>query len=62
VSNNDADDELSFVVDQLKEITFKVGSRKCAMITQITELQKENEALTKQLEETKSQLLNHTHK
>jgi len=32
VSNTNANDELSFVVDQLKEIVLRVGSRKCVMI------------------------------
>jgi hypothetical protein len=32
VSNTNADDELSFMVDQLKEIALRVGSRKCVMI------------------------------
>jgi hypothetical protein len=62
VSDTDADDELSFVVDQLKEIALKVGGRKCVMIAQITELQKENDTLAKLLEEAESQLLNQTQK
>jgi hypothetical protein len=36
VSDIDVDDELSFVVDQLKEIALRVGGRKCVMIAQIT--------------------------
>jgi hypothetical protein len=32
VSDTNVDDELSFMVDQLKEIALKVGGRKCAMI------------------------------
>jgi len=32
VSKTNVDDELSFVVDQFKEITLRVGSRKCVMI------------------------------
>ncbi len=47
MSDIDADDELSFVVDQLKEIVLKVGSRKCVMIAQIIELHKENDTLAK---------------
>jgi hypothetical protein len=47
VSNIDAYDELNFVVDQFKEITLRVGARKCAMITQITKFQKEKDALAK---------------
>jgi hypothetical protein len=38
VSNTNVDDELSFVVDQLKEITLIIGGRKCAMTTQIIKL------------------------
>ncbi len=38
VSNTNVDDELSFVVDQLKHITFIIGGRKCAMTTQIIKL------------------------
>jgi lactam utilization protein B len=62
VSDIDADDELSFVVDQLKEIVLKVGSRKCVMIAQIIELHKENDTLAKRLEEAENQLLNQTQK
>jgi hypothetical protein len=47
VNDINADDELSFVVDQLKEVALKVGGRKCAMTTQITKLQKENDTLGK---------------
>jgi hypothetical protein len=38
VSNTDVNDELSFLVDQFKEIILKVGSKKCVMIAQIIEL------------------------
>jgi len=62
VNDIDADDELSFVVDQLKEIVLKVGSRKCVMIAQIIELHKENDTLAKRLEEAENQLLNQTQK
>ncbi len=62
MSDIDADDELSFVVDQLKEIVLKVGSRKCVMIAQIIELHKENDTLAKRLEEAENQLLNQTQK
>jgi hypothetical protein len=47
VNNIDVDDGLSFVVDQLKEITFIVGDRRFAMTTQIAKLQKEKDALAK---------------
>jgi hypothetical protein len=46
------------MVFQLKEIALKVGNRTCAMTTQIVELHRKKDALVKQLEETKSQLLN----
>jgi hypothetical protein len=62
VSDTDANNEWSFVVDQLKEIALRVGGRKCVMIAQITELQKENDTLAKRLEEAESQLLNQTQK
>jgi len=62
VNDTDADDELSFVVDQLKEIALRVGSRKCVMIAQIRELQKENDTLAKRLKEAENQLLNQTQK
>jgi hypothetical protein len=32
VGDTNIDDELSFVVDQFKEIALKVGGRKCVMI------------------------------
>jgi hypothetical protein len=54
MNNINVDDELSFVVDQLKVIAFRVGSMKCAMIAQIIELQKENKALAKRLEEVEN--------
>jgi hypothetical protein len=57
VNNTNADDELNFVVDQFKEIAFKVKGRKCVMTTQITKLQKEKDALVKRLEEIDNQLL-----
>jgi hypothetical protein len=38
VNNINVNDELSFVVDQLKEITLRVGGRKCVMTTQIIKL------------------------
>jgi hypothetical protein len=47
VSDTNADDELSFMVDQLKEIALKVRGRKCVVIAQITELQKKNDTLAK---------------
>lgn len=62
VSNTDANDGLNFVVDQLKEIALRVGDKGCAMMAQITELQKEKYALEKRLEESKSQLLNQAQK
>jgi hypothetical protein len=37
-SNIDVDEELSFVVEQLKVIALKVEDRNCAMITKIIEL------------------------
>ncbi len=52
------DDELNFVVDQLKEITFRVGGKKCVLTTQIKKLKKEKDALAKRLEEVENQLLN----
>jgi len=62
VNNINVNDGLSFVVDQLKEIALGVGDRRCAMTIQITKLQKEKNALAKQLVETKNQLLNQAHK
>jgi hypothetical protein len=53
---------MSFVVDQFKNIAFRVGGGKCAMTTQITKLQKENDTLAKRLEEINNQLLNQTQK
>ncbi len=50
------------MVDQFKEIALRVGSRSCVMTTQIAKLQREKDVLAKQLEETKSQLLNQEHK
>jgi hypothetical protein len=47
VNNTNVEDELNFVVDQIKEITLRIGGRKCVMTTQIIELQKENDALAK---------------
>ncbi len=38
MSDTDVDDELNFVMDQLKEIALKVGGRECDMTTQITKL------------------------
>ncbi len=38
MSDTDVDDELNFMVDQLKETTLRVGGRKCAMKAQIIEL------------------------
>jgi hypothetical protein len=38
MSNTNDDEELNFMVDQLKEIALKVGSRSCAMTTQIAKL------------------------
>jgi len=62
VNNINVNDGLSFVVDQLMEIAFKVGDRRCAMTTHFTKLQKEKDALAKRLVETKSQSLNQAHK
>jgi hypothetical protein len=57
-SNIDDDEELNFMVDQLKEIALRVGSKNCSMTTQIVELHREKGVLAKQLEEVESQLLN----
>jgi hypothetical protein len=45
------------MVDQFKEIALRVGNRNYIMTTQITELQRKNNVLARQLEETKVQLL-----
>jgi hypothetical protein len=58
MSNTNVDEELNFMVDQLKEIALKVGNRNCVMIAQIANLQREKDVLAKQLEDIKSQLLN----
>jgi hypothetical protein len=47
VNNINVNDGLNFVVDQLKEIAFKVGDRRYNMTTQITKFQKEKDALAK---------------
>jgi hypothetical protein len=44
VNNTNVDDELSLVVDQLKEKAIRFRGRKCVMTTQIIELQKEKDA------------------
>jgi hypothetical protein len=62
LNNTNDDEELSSMVDQFKEIALRVGSRSCVMTTQIAKLQREKDVLAKQLEETKSQLLNQEHK
>jgi hypothetical protein len=38
MSNINVDGELSSMVDQLKEITLRVGNRNCAMTAHIAEL------------------------
>jgi hypothetical protein len=49
MNNTNVNEELSSMVDQLKEIALRVGSRSCVMMTQIAKLQREKDALAKQL-------------
>jgi hypothetical protein len=49
MNNTNANEELSSMVYQFKEITLKVGNRNCVMMTQIAKLQREKDALAKQL-------------
>lgn len=58
MSKTNVDEELNSMVDQLKEITLRVGNRNCVMTTHIVELQRKKDVLAKQLNETQSQLLN----
>jgi len=58
MNNTNVDEELSFMVDQLKEIALRIRNINCFMTTQIAKFQREKDDLTKQLEDTKSQLLN----
>lgn len=51
MSSTNVDEELSFMVDQLKEIALKVGNKNCVMTSQIAKVQKETDVLTKWLED-----------
>jgi hypothetical protein len=58
MNNTNVDEELNSMVDQLKEIALRVGSRNCAMTTQFAKLKRKKDVLAKQLEKVKGQLLN----
>ncbi len=58
MNNTNVDEELSSMIDQLKEVTLRVGNINCAMTAHIVELQRKKDVLAKQLKKTESQLLN----
>jgi hypothetical protein len=54
MNNTNANEELSCMVDQFKEIALKVGNKNCVMTTQIAELQRKMDALARIRRNTKS--------